>query len=451
LDGALIAVVYIMLALGVYSAMLSSLSPNESSHIHRIENVLSHQECHDIIRSANVEAGLRHGWTTRRHKAYPTTYLSIYSMNTTLSPFVSWLNNTIESRVFPLLSRHFNVPSSSLVMRDLFVVKYDEHGQHSLPEHRDNSKMSFNIALSSHDSDFQGGGTSFSLLNRTIHIRQGSLLCHDSGVYHAGSRVTVGTRYILVGFVNLREIYWWRAFGTYATCMSCPPAVLDDDDDDEEEEITTQAEGERAEGNRRTTLCRSVLWTTTHQLSRTLSNIKAMYSGTDGSTINVDTSMKVIMLVLFALLGIVLCLLAFVCLRGDFSSISSIDIAIMTWFSLLSEEELTYCNDQQRTEQEERIRQQEVLLSRKTKFYHDNTNINTNSSTNTDNSSDVENALAHTIRERSVAATVRKSKGRYDYDRDRDCDCDHDRRDYYCCDRRDCSMTSKHADACKHD
>ena len=105
LDKALIGVVYIALSMGVYPALLSFSQLNTSSHIYIHERVISLEECQNIINAANMEAEWRRGWTTRRHKSYPTTDLSVYAMNTSLSPFVAWLNNTIESRVYPLLER----------------------------------------------------------------------------------------------------------------------------------------------------------------------------------------------------------------------------------------------------------------------------------------------------------------------------------------------------------
>ena len=110
-------------------------------------------------------------------------------------------------------------------MKDLFLVKYDASGQRSLPEHRDSSVISFNVALSQTGDDFQGGGTRFVISDRIENINQGSMLGHESGVYHAGHPITVGTRYILVGFVNIKSRFgkWFsRGFGSLATCLVHP-------------------------------------------------------------------------------------------------------------------------------------------------------------------------------------------------------------------------------------
>lgn len=334
LDKALVVTVYIGVALCVYPILLYSSQQNAFSHIHINENIYSVKECHDIVNAAKVEAEHRNGWTTRRHSSYPTTDVSVYSMNASLTPFVEWLNTTVEERVFPLLAQNFDISSSSFVMRDLFIVKYDELGQSNLREHRDNCKLSFNVALSSHGRDFHGGGTSFTLINHTINILKGSLLSHDSGVYHAGNRVISGTRYILIGFVQLQHEYWWRTFGTYASCMSYPSGMS--------EEITDFKERKKEVGGRNT-VCRSLFWIARHQCWRTLDSIMSLLAGTDESTIGVDYSMKIVILLLLVLLVLLLIILAYICVRGDsLSAISSMDVAVMKWFSLLSEEELAF-------------------------------------------------------------------------------------------------------------
>ena len=229
-------------------------------------------------------------------------------------------------------------------MRELFIVKYDEHGQRSLPEHRDNSKISFNIALSTRGLDFQGGGTSFTLLNQTINIDAGSLLSHDSGLYHAGSSVTAGTRLILVGFVQLQQEYWWRAFGTYASCLSYPLGVESEDTGVGAGETLSHAASGGAETGTRSTVCRSMFWIARHQFQRYLHTIYLLCTGVaeDDSTFSVDYGMRIALLALCVLLIFLFLLLGFLCLGGNIFTVSSVDVTLMKWFSLLSEEELAF-------------------------------------------------------------------------------------------------------------
>ena len=330
LDKALMVVVYIILGLLMYFLTLASMGVNSTSTIHVNKNLFSGEECDMIINAANEDARLRHGWTTRRHKSYPTTDVSIYSMNETLMPFVSWMNSTVESRIYPLLSNKFDVPSGSLYMRDLFVVKYNENGQTQLPEHRDNSKLSFNIALSSHGVDFLGGGTHFSLINRTISIDKGSMLSHDSGLYHTGMRITSGTRYIIVGFVNLRRYHWWRAFGTLASCVSYPQF------------IAGLASTPTSSTTVMRTICRSRFWITKHQINRSLRNIVNVFFGSDRTGLDVDVGVKAVVIVLIILIISLFLVLALACCQGKISNLTSIDVIIMKFFNVLSNEELAY-------------------------------------------------------------------------------------------------------------
>ena len=87
---------------------------------------------------------------------------------------------------------------------DVFVVKYDSKGQNKLDLHRDSSILSFILLLSS-PNDFSGGGTYYESLNETIKPEQGGLLIHCGKVRHGGLTVTSGTRYILIGFMDVES------------------------------------------------------------------------------------------------------------------------------------------------------------------------------------------------------------------------------------------------------
>ena len=67
--------------------------------------------------------------------------------------------------------------------------------------HHDGSFLSFNILLSD-TNDFNGGGTYFDD-GLTTHLEQGDILIHSSRIRHAGLPITKGTRYLLVGFINI--------------------------------------------------------------------------------------------------------------------------------------------------------------------------------------------------------------------------------------------------------
>ncbi|CAM9359439.1 unnamed protein product, partial [Ectocarpus fasciculatus] len=192
-------------------------------------DVLTAADASAIAAMAEAEAARRGQWSTARHKWYPTTDLNCYDIEEPLQPsvgeserFGSWWNRTMEPQVFALLAQTFAVPIDSLYMKDLFVVKYDMKGQKYLPEHQDSSRLTFNIALSEPGSDFSGGGSRFVLSGRTVLNAKGSMLLHESGLFHAGKEITSGTRYILIGFVNVRNscAVWYRSFGGVASCIS---------------------------------------------------------------------------------------------------------------------------------------------------------------------------------------------------------------------------------------
>jgi hypothetical protein len=100
------------------------------------------------------------------------------------------------------------------------------NGQTSLPIHRDSSMITFNIALSQEKEDYSGGGTRFLISEpEVINIPRGYMMSHESKLYHSGQPITSGTRYILIGFVNVRSSFlplWWRGFGAYARCLEFP-------------------------------------------------------------------------------------------------------------------------------------------------------------------------------------------------------------------------------------
>jgi predicted 2-oxoglutarate/Fe(II)-dependent dioxygenase YbiX len=86
-------------------------------------------------------------------------------------------------------------------VHDLFVVKYKDTEQNHLKMHQDGSFLSFNVLLSD-TSDFEGGGTYFDD-GLTSYLEQGDILIHSSRIKHAGLPITKGTRYLLVGFLNM--------------------------------------------------------------------------------------------------------------------------------------------------------------------------------------------------------------------------------------------------------
>ncbi|KAG8435637.1 hypothetical protein GDO86_013537 [Hymenochirus boettgeri] len=86
-----------------------------------------------------------------------------------------------------------------------FVVRYKPDEQPLLEPHHDASTFTINIALNSVGEDYEGGGCRFLRYNCSINApRKGWALMHPGRLthYHEGLRVTKGTRYIAVSFVD---------------------------------------------------------------------------------------------------------------------------------------------------------------------------------------------------------------------------------------------------------
>ncbi|KZC09166.1 Procollagen-lysine,2-oxoglutarate 5-dioxygenase 1 [Dufourea novaeangliae] len=86
-----------------------------------------------------------------------------------------------------------------------FVVRYRPDEQPSLKPHHDSSTYTVNIALNRAGVDYEGGGCRFIRYNCSVtDTKPGWMLMHPGRLthYHEGLRVTNGTRYIMISFVD---------------------------------------------------------------------------------------------------------------------------------------------------------------------------------------------------------------------------------------------------------
>jgi len=159
--------------------------------------VYNHDICNWIIRESEKYANENGGWSTTRHKTYPTTDLPVNKIANIYSFVFESFRHIIQDikTLYCLYDKHF------YKVNDLFIVKYDANRQSNLELHTDNSDISVNILLSS-PSDFEGGGTYFDD-GIITHIRKGDALIHCGQTKHSGIDITKGTRYILVSFINI--------------------------------------------------------------------------------------------------------------------------------------------------------------------------------------------------------------------------------------------------------
>ena len=85
-----------------------------------------------------------------------------------------------------------------------FVVKYEIGNQEYLMPHHDSSSYSLGITLNEPNKDFIGGGTRFIKQNVTVQGKKGYGTLHPGRLthYHEGVKITKGTRYIFISFIN---------------------------------------------------------------------------------------------------------------------------------------------------------------------------------------------------------------------------------------------------------
>ena len=123
-----------------------------------------------------------------------------------------------KERLMPLVCELFpeaNLRPDSLPAErgSFFVIKYTAQSRPNFGLHTDGSAVTVNVALSDErkngsvaDDEFSGGGTYFpargSCASSGMLMKPdaGVAILHDGKTEHAGSRVTAGARYVLVGF-----------------------------------------------------------------------------------------------------------------------------------------------------------------------------------------------------------------------------------------------------------
>lgn len=170
------------------------MTTNPLSKHYLIPSFISQDRCNDIIEKANSYGK----WTSNRHKNYPTTDIPVDN--------IPGLNVDEElEKIKDICKCKYSLEADAIIKPyDIFVVKYDANGQNKLDLHRDSSALSFVLLLSNPD-DFVGGGTYYQTADETITPEQGGLALHCGKVRHAGVTITSGTRYILIGFMNVES------------------------------------------------------------------------------------------------------------------------------------------------------------------------------------------------------------------------------------------------------
>jgi len=154
------------------------------------------EECEAMVQ----EAEEREEWVIGGdwHTTFPGIDLPVEK----LPRAMEFLQTALPCRLFPFLQvalPELCQDAAHLRVSDLFLVKYNEKLQRSLPKHQDKGLISVNIALN-HANEYGEGGTYIDALGRVAKIPKGTALVHSSGLWHAGHPISSGTRYILVFF-----------------------------------------------------------------------------------------------------------------------------------------------------------------------------------------------------------------------------------------------------------
>lgn len=159
-----------------------------------VKSLFSEEECSKIINEGGVYAK-KHTWLKNRHVRYSTTD------NEVTDTWSVWdmIKNKISQMMYPKIAKMYNINQSKLGIKEVFLVKYSENGQRKLEYHKDGCEFSFIVAL---NDQFQGGGTTFKHDQKNIQLRIGDTLLFSGRNEHKGNEITLGTRYILAGFLN---------------------------------------------------------------------------------------------------------------------------------------------------------------------------------------------------------------------------------------------------------
>ena len=163
----------------------------------RFSKMYSHHICDYIIEECEKYAKKNDGWTTNRHHNYPTTDIPVNQIPSIFSIIMHTFTTIVNK-----IKTSYELPDNmNIDIKDLFVVKYEYDKQNSLEMHTDKSFISINILLND-NTEFEGGGTYFND-GLTTFLEKGDLLIHSSQIKHSGLPIVKGTRYLLVGFLNI--------------------------------------------------------------------------------------------------------------------------------------------------------------------------------------------------------------------------------------------------------
>ena len=175
-----------------------------------LEPIVTAEECQAIVAEARatIAAGLADNNDYDSSTARTNSQLGEATLSS-MPQARAWLQDALQERFYPLLSDRYGIDQDQLVLYDGLVLGANGPSR-SQPIHRDASLLTINVALSKLDdwngsARNSGGGTYFEVLDETIKIDRGHLVCHAGGTMHAGVGIVQGERWVLVLFVLAKD------------------------------------------------------------------------------------------------------------------------------------------------------------------------------------------------------------------------------------------------------
>lgn len=206
-----------------FIAIPTDLLLSKSNIIWKIKSNLTKTQCDKMWRFADNSKD----WKSYSSfgDALPSEDFSInklsYDVGFPLENLITGLSNIIEEKfmnveMIPWTNRDFqsnHMKKDAIDYQELirlkgppFIIRYDVDKIPSMGRHKDNSDVSF-IMLLNNPKSFEGGGTYFPIINKTVFLEQGELVLFNGQLVHEGLPVTKGKRFILSGFVKFSDDY----------------------------------------------------------------------------------------------------------------------------------------------------------------------------------------------------------------------------------------------------
>ena len=136
---------------------------------------------------------------------YPTVDVDVIDVGF----YPHWVE-IVRSYITPLRKRVFTGPIlDPPTIETTTVIRYRAEEQSANKPHHDHSTYTVNLALNRPKVDYEGGGCRFIRQNcSVVESRVGWFVMHPGDLthYHEGMSTTKGTRYILVSFIDPRDI-----------------------------------------------------------------------------------------------------------------------------------------------------------------------------------------------------------------------------------------------------